>query len=119
MDKMISQNRQKEFLGEEFVHDLGSTKPSSSLGKCMTLTKTRCQEAQGYYSSKRQRALDIADFLRLNGIKAERFEGWSKHVSRPRMGALCGNGEALNVLAPIIKAALHAIGLQDTRAPDW
>ena len=119
MTKMIDQNRELEFVNQEYIHDLVSSKPGSSLDKCMTLTKTRCTANQGYYCSKRNRPLYVADFLRLNGIPAKRFKGWYNHISRTRMASMCGNGEALNVLTPIVKACLHSIGMEDTLSPDW
>ena len=77
----------------------------------MTLTKTRCSVAQGYYCSKWSRPLYVADCLRLKGICAKRFEGWYHYISRQRMGSRCGNGGALNVRTPIIKACLYSIGM--------
>ena len=119
MAKMTSQHREKEYIEGDLIHDIGASRPASSVDKCMTLTKSRCMEGHGYYSSKRPRPLDVADFLRLNGIKASRFEGWTDIISRSRMGGMCGNGEALNVLTPIIKAVLQSIGMTNLKNPDW
>ena len=110
---------EKDFREKEFICDLVSSKPQQSLDKCMTLTKTRCQSGAGIYSSKRNKSLTPIDFLRLNGIPGKRFKHWHSFASRALMGGMCGNGEALNVLTPIIKAALATIGLNDTKDPDW
>ena len=73
MAKMTEQKREQDLVELEYMHDLVSSRPHSSLGKRMTLTKTRCSVAQGYYCSKRSRPLYVADFLRLKGICAKRF----------------------------------------------
>ena len=42
MDKMKDSGRADAFLQAEYVRDLGSSRPHSSLDKCMPLTKSRC-----------------------------------------------------------------------------
>eukprot|EP00975_Prorocentrum_lima_P018670 3932719-Prorocentrum_lima.AAC.1 len=63
MEKMQDTSRAKAFLEDEYIHDLSSSQPRSSLNKCMALTKCRCSSSYGYFSSKRNRPLVISDFL--------------------------------------------------------
>eukprot|EP00974_Lingulodinium_polyedra_P103206 9991347-Lingulodinium_polyedra.AAC.1 len=53
----------------------------------------------------------ISDFLRSNGVPAKRFATWPNYVSRPRMGGLIGNSEALCVLVPILFEVLRSLGI--------
>ena len=111
IDKFEQRNMSADLVNEEYIHNLGPSKPTSSLNICPCLTSRRCARLE-YYSSTRQRRLSITDFLRLNGVPARRFANWTDTTSRSCMGGMCGNAEALCLLVPILSQALRAIGVE-------
>ena len=111
IEKCERRHMAADLVNEEYIHNLGPSRPTSSRNACPCLTKQHCS-GFSYYSSNRQRRLSVADFLRLNGVPARRFANWKATTSRTCMAGMCGNAEAICLLVPVMSQALRAIGVE-------
>ncbi len=54
----------------------------------------------------------IKEMLALQGMDAERFNGWEKVVSRTQMGSMVGNAMSQNILERVLRAVFVSLGAQ-------
>ena len=93
----------------EVILDAGASKGTWQRGIAPTITASRA--AGGFWSSRRNRLLQVQECMRLQGVLDSDFPMWEQVISYRQMGHITGNAMSVCVLARIMQNVLVALGL--------
>lgn len=106
-----------ENLPGDVIAELGSTVPKRRAGASPCLTATRTGDG-AYWSLRRQRALTMAELMKLQGFEeTTMWPGWSSVLSRRQMGTMIGNAMSFTVMLRVVRNTLECIGFRTIEDP--
>ncbi len=110
---MIILEKRKHPLREDFILNVGGSKPHFMHGVCPTLTRARCG-SDGYWVTSLGRSFTLSEYCRLQAYPPTRI--WNRSgMSDRAIRLMIGNGMPVNVVERILFKLLPCVGLVTER----